>query len=416
MVIGSHSISAAEPADESPPPQEAAAEAAPSAVKVGETEAAPAVESVDESEKLLALADEHLEAGEITKALRAYQDIVGNHGSSPAAQIAKRSALVIERVIAARSKPRPSADLIPSNPIVQQTSNSAMVGDDLFSRATGERLAINIWERLDFAGTMFTYGLGNGAALAAGSGCEGGCVAGMMAASGAVFGGASLYYLLNGNVDRGDLPLAMAVTAYLPAAIMFTGFIAEQDSEAQALTTGLVGVAALPIGLALAAATDVDPGDTQLVRDSIFWGSLFGIGSLLAVDEDTGSQTVGICALSGGIVGGLAGTALASFSDPTLERVRVVTWAGYAGTALGLLVGVGLETDQGYAIGAVSGGVLGLTLGAVFSEALDELPSAPTWVAGLSEIRTATPTVLVYRQADGRQGAMPGVELVAGNW
>jgi hypothetical protein len=77
---------------------------------------------------------------------------------------------------------------------------------------------------------------------------------------------------------------------------------------------------------------------------------------------------------------------------------------------------VATQKDRFYAIGAVAGAALGLTLGAIFSESLDEIPGTAQWARDGGTIRSGTPTILAYISKDGRQSTMPGVEILAGTW
>jgi len=366
--------------------------------------------AADAAVDTLARADALMALQNIYEALVLYRDLLEKYPNTTEARDARRAITIIEQM---RHNTVTPVDTLPS------MSDSAEIESDIhvYSKETGESLSIAVWEKLDFAGTLFSYGLGTGAALAAGLECGGGCISGLMAASAGAFGGAGLYSLFGATPDRGDLALIMGVSAYLPMTASFASLIIGGAAvENISLTAGVVGLGALPIGLALAHFTDLDPGDTQLIRDSIFWGALFGIAGVTANYEGITGNSIGWAGLIGGAFGGGVGAVMANVSDPTLERIRVITWAGYAGAAIGVLGGIAAQADRGYAIGAMGGAALGLTLGTIYSAALDDIPAVLKWVDATSEFRMGAPTVLAYRRRDGQMSTVPGVELLAGRW
>jgi hypothetical protein len=365
-------------------------------------------------EQLLLVADAKIKNGKLDEAVALYKKILQDFFGTPSAQAAERALKIIEQL----EKRFSQALELQSAPQITASETSVMPTGDIFLRRSGERLELGIWEKLDFTATMFSYGLGSGVAFATGYKCEAGCLAGAVAAGAAVFGGSALYYLFKMNPDRGDLPLIMAITSYLPLTTTFISILADADGEVIPLATSIASLVALPLALTLGYNTDLDPGDTQLVRDSLFWGIGFGLAGYVGfgVTDDMTPKTLVLSGLIGAAIGGGTGLWLSQVSEPTLERIRVTTWGGYAGGALGLLVGLAAGTDRFFAIGAMGGAALGLGLGAYFSASLDEIPGAAQWVRNGGTIRSGTPTVLSYIGKDGRRRTMPGVEILAGNW
>jgi hypothetical protein len=134
---------------------------------------------------------------------------------------------------------------------------------------------------------------------------------------------------------------------------------------------------------------DLDPGDTQLVRDAGFWGLVLGTTGTLGFGGttqtypgsiDTYYQSPSSKAVSGfalaGLYGGLGlGVLAASQSEVSLERVRVSTWGGYGGALLGALLGGSADNgDRGVYRGLTVGALVGLVVTFVASSGLDGIP------------------------------------------
>ena len=112
---------------------------------------------------------------------------------------------------------------------------------------------------------------------------------------------------------------------------------------------------AIPAAIIAARKLDLDPGDTQLVRDAGFWGLVLATTGTLAFGGETrtdygferyvtpSNRKVAGLSLAG-LYGGLTlGTIAAMNSEVSLERVRITTWGGYGGTVVGLLLGAGVR-------------------------------------------------------------------------
>jgi hypothetical protein len=146
-------------------------------------------------------------------------------------------------------------------------------------------------------------------------------------------------------------------------------------------------VLAIPAAVIAARKLDLDPGDTQLVRDAGFWGLLLATTGTLAFGGETrtdygferyvtpSDRKIAALGLAG-LYGGLAlGTIGALNSEVSLERVRVTTWGGYGGSILGLMLGAGSDNgDRGVYAGITIGGALGLLITFLATSGLDGIP------------------------------------------
>jgi hypothetical protein len=176
-------------------------------------------------------------------------------------------------------------------------------------------------------------------------------------------------------------------------------------------------VVAVPLAVAATHLLDLDPGDTQLVRDAGFWGLVLGTVGTLGFAGQTqnfggfedyqepSSKAVAVGGLVG-LYGGLAcGALAASQSEVSLERVRVATWGGYGGALVGALLMTASDNDDRDVFrGLTSGGLLGLTITFALSGRLDGIP-ADTPVAW----RRVIPTVSTVATADGSQVPALGI-------
>ena len=91
------------------------------------------------------------------------------------------------------------------------------------------------------------------------------------------------------NPDRGDLPLALAITSYLPTTTLLVANVAfdNPDGKKTALATAAAGLISVPIAVLAARELNLDPGDTQLVRDSGFWGLALATTGILGFGGTT---------------------------------------------------------------------------------------------------------------------------------
>ena len=238
-------------------------------------------------------------------------------------------------------------------------------------------------------------------------------------------------YLQVGTPDRGDLPLVLAITSYVPTTTLLVASAVRENPEGQDTALAVAGSAVLAIPAAIIAARklDLDPGDTQLVRDAGFWGLVLATTGTLAFGGDTTNnygyeQYISpsdrkIAALGlAGLYGGLAlGTIGALNSEVSLERVRVTTWGGYGGAILGLMLGAGTDNgDRGVYAGITIGGVLGLVITFFSTSGLDGIPPEDAPTAATAARRPSrwapsrwAPSLLPIAGVDGRTNTGLGI-------
>src|SRR5688572_28776561 len=197
---------------------------------------------------------------------------------------------------------------------------------------------------------------------------------------------ASVAYLQAGKPDRGDLPLVLAIASYVPTTTLLVASAVREDPDPEDTALAVVGSGLLAIPAAVIAARnfDLDPGDTQLVRDAGFWGLVLGTTGALAFGGETNNNYgfeqyttpsnrkvagLGLAGLYGGLT---LGTIAALNSEVSLERVRVTTWGGYGGTVVGLLLGAASgNSDRAAYTGMTIGGVAGLVITFLATSGLD---------------------------------------------
>jgi hypothetical protein len=268
-----------------------------------------------------------------------------------------------------------------------------------YSLRTKERLNISTWEKIDFGVTAFVYGASVGLSLSLALQPKdlGGYIAPIVIGA-SIYTLGSLVYLNTADPDRGDLPLVLAISSYVPttAVLAATAIFEDPDGKAVSAAAGIAGLLAVPAAAIAAQQLSLDPGDTQLVRDAGFWGMAAGLGTMMAFGGSTyivqpsgyvrhdGPTTRALA--TGGLIGLYTGLGLgllgAHYSDVSLERVRVTTWGGYGGTVLGLLVGLAADDDgPGMYRGALFGGLGGLVIAFAAASGLDLIPSDATLVA-----------------------------------
>lgn len=298
-----------------------------------------------------------------------------------------------------------------------------LVRNEPYSLRTQERLRLTIWEKVDFSVTSFLYGMSVGLSFALSS--DANSTSGVLTpiALGAIaYTAGSVAFLKLANPDRGDLPLALAITSYLPTSTLLFMTAADPDVSSRSVGTATViaGVVSIPAAVLAARYFDLDPGDTQLVRDAGFWGLALGtLGTLGFAGhkserhyEDNYETPTGRTVAAGGLIGLYGGLGLgllgASLSEVSLERVRVATWGGYGGAVVGLLLGAAASSNanrardiyRGTAIGALAGLVITFVTTGSLDGIPEEEPKRTAWHHRL------TPTML---QLTGPNGSVhPG--------
>jgi hypothetical protein len=369
---------------------------------------------------LLASADAAVEAGDLPLARSLFERLIAAFPSTAEAREAHRALKILAvRVSPAGRASTPSA-------ATNAQDGDVVVRDEPYSRKTSERLRLTIWEKVDFSVTSFLYGMSVGLSFALSQDAHGASDVLTPIALGAMaYTLGSVGFLKLANPDRGDLPLALAITSYIPTTTLL--LLSATDSHAKDTTVGgataLAGLLSIPIAVIAARNLQLDPGDTQLVRDAGFWGlalstvGMLGFGGRTESTPFVGSNyyqapsgrkvaVAGLVGLYGGLGLGLLGARL---SEVSLERVRVATWGGYGGAVVGLLLGAAANNgrEQDNYRGATLGALAGLLITFVSTSSLDGIP---TETAGAQAWhRRCAPMLVQITDRDGH--AHPGLGL-----
>lgn len=336
---------------------------------------------------LLAAADAAVDAGNLDLARSLYDRLAREFPDAPEGRDARRALRIMAVRAASPGPARPSATGQASGP----SSDDVVVRQEPFSLKTKERLRLTTWEKLDFGITAFLYGtsVGFSFALSLNNPSDGSAFP-PIALGALSYTLGAVAFLNLADPDRGDLPLALAITSYLPTTTLLVADAASDnpDSKRVALATAGVGILSVPLAVLAAHELDLDPGDTQLVRDAGFWGLVLGTTGMLGFGGSTqpfpfgGSfyqapstraiSVAGLAGLYGGLGLGLLG---AHFGEVSLERVRVSTWGGYGGAVIGLLVaGAGGSSTENIYRGISIGALAGLIVTFVATSSLDGIP------------------------------------------
>jgi hypothetical protein len=360
------------------------------------------------AEKLLGNADSALSAGNDVEARRGFQLVIELYPGTPSAALAQRSLSALNARVTPPPPPPPLSTPSPApattteagpeeaEPAEPEAGSPANRSDLVYTREpyslrTKERIRLSTWEKVDFVSTAFSYGgsVGLSYALALKTSSTAGILGPVVLGAGIYTLGA-VGYLLQGNPDRGDLPLVLSITSYLPTTMAFalSSMAPNLDPGVTGWLVAGTGTVAIPLALLAASYLDLDPGDMQLVRDAGFWGMVLGLAGAAGFGQ--GAAFGGLPAWQGisaaGLVGlyvglGVGGLAVLLKSDVSLERVRVTTWGGYGGAVVGTLIAVAATADQSSGSGqaAFAGGTIGAALGLAVTFAvtgsLDAVPA-----------------------------------------
>lgn len=365
---------------------------------------------------MLEAADAALDAGDLDRAAALYDRLVREAPTSTEASQAVRALKILSVARSPSSSPSaraaPATGAAPISPLpgvpqlaepphaAGDTPNvQVIVRKEPYSTRTSERLRLTTWEKLDFGTTAFLYGLSVGFSYGLSQTPQSSDNLTAPAVLGAlVYTAGAVGYLTAANPDRGDLPLALAITSYLPTTTLLISGIAfdHPDGKKVSFAVGTTGLLSIPLALVATRNLDLDPGDTQLVRDAGFWGLVLATTGMLGFGGQS-SDSFGFVtyqqptnrrvAIAGalGLYGGLGlGILAAANSEVSLERVRVATWGGYGGALLGLLLGASGNGDRDAWRGITIGGALGLCVTFLATSSLDGIPAESTTVARAS--------------------------------
>lgn len=371
---------------------------------------------------LLARCDELLERRLIAAARTCYEQLEGEHAGTPEARDARRALATMRALVATPGRPPPGTGVV----LPEGTAGTAAPGTggrlyllEPFSTQTNERLRISTWEKLDFGITSFLYGMSTGLSMAAAGETDSveGVVSTVVIGS-LVYTGLAVAYVNLAKPDRGDLPLTLAISSYLPLTAVLGAMAAEvEDARAVAGTAAGAALLSIPLAYLAAARTDLDPGDTQLVRDAGFWGGVIAFSAASAASLGAGDNDLGRASGAAGLAGLYGGMGLgllaARYSEVSLERIRVTTWGGYGGGLLGVLLGMSSENaDESVFTGLAAGSAIGLVVTFLSTSSIDKAPDETR----VSSVRYLEPTMLPLVGRDGRAGLHPGVSVARGRF
>lgn len=378
---------------------------------------------------LLRAGDAALNAGDRGAAQAAFDRVVREFPASPEANEARRAlqALALPAVMpggaalpaappTAAPPAVPGADMAyPQRP----PNRDIVIRNEPYSLRTSERLRLTAWEKLDFGVTSFIYGASLGVSLGI---AEHANDVGPVVLGAVGYTAASVAFLAAANPDRGDLPLALGIVSYVPMTTLLVSAAAypHGSSRSQAAATAISSVLSVPIAVVAARNLELDPGDTQLVRDAGFWGLVLSVTGTLALgthhysggdvygDTSPSTRSVATAGLVG-LYGGLGlGLLAATHTEVSLERVRVTTWGGYGGAVLGALIGASDGNgERGLWGGITIGSLVGLGVTLLATSGMDGIPPESTPVAAATS--SWAPVVTASANPTGRHVPLFGV-------
>lgn len=373
--------------------------------------------------QLLRGADAAVARGDLTSARILFQRLVSTAPTAPEAVEARRALAVMS--LSAQTRPAAAAPerttSVATGDPRSGTSEAIVLREEPYSTKTSERLRLTAWEKLDFGVTAFLYGMSLGFSYSLGIPTSSSAAEHVMpiALGATAYTLGAVGYLSVAKPDRGDLPLMLAITSYVPTTTLLLGHLAEENPSDKKMATATVaaGLVSIPLAVAITQKVNLDPGDTQLVRDAGFWGLVLSTAGTIGFGSETvnsfdysyrqppsGRKVAGLGLL--GLFGGLGlGAATAAGTEISLERVRVTTWGGYGGGIIGALIGASLyghQEDEGAFRGFTIGALTGLVVTFATTASLDGIPpDARTTATAARTTPRLTPSLTSMRGADG---------------
>jgi len=383
----------------------------------------PSAQDAPTPAERLAQADAAVDAGDLPLARALYERVVAESPGAPEANEARRALKILAARLAA---PAPAASGGDAQP---PASSGVVLRREPYSIKTKERLRLTAWEKLDFGTTAFLYGMSVGFSYGLSQRDQSsGAVLPPIALGALSYTLGAVVFLNAANPDRGDLPLALAITSYVPTTTLLVANFAfdHPDGHKTALATATAGLVSVPIAVYAAHELDLDPGDTQLVRDAGFWGLVLATAGTLGFGGSETTYYPGYTSYTAptgrtiasagflGLYGGLGlGLLAAHASDVSLERVRVTTWGGYGGAIVGLLLAEAGGTsgnNEGTAYRGLSVGALaGLVVTFLLTRSLDGIPPEDAVASARPPKASLTPTFGPMAGIDGQTRAMLGL-------
>ena len=292
-----------------------------------------------------------------------------------------------------------------------------------FSAETNERVERNTFESLDHVSTLFTQGITAGASLLNTDAFDGSdeSVFLVPAVTGLGYALFAAYTLGDEELTRGDIPLIDGVAVYLPSHTVLLASGAFWDSIDTNIYPWLYfgsSVASLPLAFGLSRYFDPDPGDAQLIRDSVFWGGVLGWGSYLLFHPDDSpelGQGFPLVTLGASLALGAGGYFLAQETEYSLERIRSATMGGYIGGVVGGLLSISLSANSVRAVSGIlmTGAGLGLAIGFASTAELDLVPEGAMMTDSRASRVSVSPGPLVFINQEGEPALEPGL-IVSG--
>ncbi len=334
---------------------------------------------------------------------------------SPDARSAiKTLQILLEDRLSAQVRPRP-----PMQPPKLEPKTGLPYG--AFSRKTNERISRSTFESLDHMSTLFTQGITAGISLLNTEIFDGTDEEAFIipAASGTAYALFGAFTLSSNRISRGDIPLIDGLAVYVPThTLLLTNsiFWDEIDWDIYPWLFSGASIASLPLAYFLSQRYDPDPGDAQLIRDSLFWGGLYGWGLYFALHPDDSpgfGRGFPITVLTSSIAAGTIGYWLARDTEYSLERIRASTLGGYFGGVVGGLLAVAMQTDNVRATSMLmmlSSG-LGVMIGFGSTEHLDQIPEGAAVVGTETTELQISPGPLVITDSKGQPSIRAGLIL-----